>query len=296
MRWIAPAGLLALSAACISEDDFNRVVAERNAADARAKECLDKLDVVKGQLKEMERKAARATDVPSRPPPAKINAARTQLKLSGDAILKAAIKTSMGVIDCELYPNIAPESVLNFVGLAEGEKEWTEPKSGQRTVEPLYEGTIFHRVIEGFLIQGGDPLGTGRGGPGYRFGDEIWPDVRFDRPGRLAMANSGPNTNGSQFFITAVPAPQLDGNYTIFGQCDPERVLEIMKVEVDGERPKTDVKIEKIEVSREARETSSTVGQQGPSAVAPVPGPPGPRPEGEGPPAPTAQGEDSPEE
>jgi peptidyl-prolyl cis-trans isomerase A (cyclophilin A) len=131
----------------------------------------------------------------------------------------ATFQTSMGDIVLKLMPQKAPRTVENFVGLAEGTKEWTDPKTGQKVKRPLYDGTVFHRVIAQFMIQGGDPLGNGTGGPGYRFGDEIGPDNRFDRPGLLAMANAGPNTNGSQFFITEVPTPHLDRGHTIFGEA-----------------------------------------------------------------------------
>ncbi len=124
--------------------------------------------------------------------------------------LYATFQTSMGEIVVKLLPEKAPKTVENFVGLAEGTKEWTDPRSGAKQKKPLYDGTIFHRVIPEFMIQGGDPLGTGTGGPGYKFGDEIGPDNRFAKPGLLAMANAGPNTNGSQFFITEVPTPWLD--------------------------------------------------------------------------------------
>ena len=130
----------------------------------------------------------------------------------------ATFKTSLGDIVVKLLPEKAPKTVENFVGLAEGKKEWKDPRTGQMVKKPLYDGTVFHRVIPGFMIQGGDPLGTGTGGPGYKFADEIGPDNKFDRPGLLAMANAGPNTNGSQFFITEVPTPWLNGKHTIFGE------------------------------------------------------------------------------
>jgi len=130
----------------------------------------------------------------------------------------ATFRTSMGDIVVKLLPERAPKTVENFVGLAEGTREWTDPRSGQKQKTPLYDGTVFHRVIPQFMIQGGDPLGTGTGGPGYRFGDEIGPDNKFSKGGLLAMANAGPNTNGSQFFITEVPTPHLDRGHTIFGE------------------------------------------------------------------------------
>jgi len=129
----------------------------------------------------------------------------------------ATFSTSMGDIVVKLLGEKAPKTVENFLGLAEGTKEWTDP-SGKKVKRPLYDGTVFHRVIPDFMIQGGDPLGNGTGGPGYRFADEIGPDNAFSRPGLLAMANAGPNTNGSQFFITEVPTPHLNRGHTIFGE------------------------------------------------------------------------------
>jgi peptidyl-prolyl cis-trans isomerase A (cyclophilin A) len=132
--------------------------------------------------------------------------------------LTATFQTSLGEILVKLLPEKAPKTVANFVGLAEGTKEWKDPKSGQSMKKPLYDGTVFHRVILDFMIQGGDPLGTGTGGPGYRFEDEIGPDNLFNKPNLLAMANAGPGTNGSQFFITEVPTPHLNRGHTIFGE------------------------------------------------------------------------------
>jgi peptidyl-prolyl cis-trans isomerase A (cyclophilin A) len=130
----------------------------------------------------------------------------------------ATFKTSAGDLIIRLFPEKAPKTVETFVALVEGTKEWTDPTTRQQVTRPLYDGTVFHRVIPDFMIQGGDPLGTGYGGPGFRFADEIGPDNKFDRPGLLAMANSGPNTNGSQFFITETPTPHLNRGHTIFGE------------------------------------------------------------------------------
>jgi peptidyl-prolyl cis-trans isomerase A (cyclophilin A) len=132
--------------------------------------------------------------------------------------LTATLQTNQGRIVLRLFPDHAPKTVRNFVELAEGGREWTDPRTGRPTTTKLYDGTIFHRVIPDFMIQGGDPLGSGRGGPGYKFADEIHPDLRFNRPHLLAMANAGPGTNGSQFFITVAPTPWLDGKHTIFGE------------------------------------------------------------------------------
>ena len=131
----------------------------------------------------------------------------------------ATLHTSLGDIKIELFPLHAPKTVRNFVGLADGSQEWTDLKTGKKTNDPLYNGTIFHRVISGFMIQGGDPLGSGRGGPGYQFADEFHPELSFDRPYLLAMANAGPNTNGSQFFITVAATAWLTNKHTIFGEC-----------------------------------------------------------------------------
>jgi peptidyl-prolyl cis-trans isomerase A (cyclophilin A) len=159
----------------------------------------------------------------------------------------------MGTIVLRLFPEQAPKTVQNFVGLAEGTTEWTDPRTGQRTTEPLYNGTIFHRVIDKFMLQGGDPLGTGTGGPGYEFEDEFHPDLRFNRPYLLAMANAGPGTNGSQFFITVVPTPHLDGRHTIFGEVveGSDIVDAIGKTETDrGDRPVKDVVVESVTIDR----------------------------------------------
>ncbi len=168
--------------------------------------------------------------------------------------LTATFQTSLGEIVIKLLPEKAPKTVANFVGLAEGTKDWKDPKSGQTVKRPLYDGTVFHRVILDFMIQGGDPLGTGTGGPGYRFEDEIGPDNRFNKPGLLAMANAGPNTNGSQFFITAAATTWLNGRHTIFGEVTSgydvvERVANVIPKGA-GDWPKTDVVLKKLTISK----------------------------------------------
>ena len=130
----------------------------------------------------------------------------------------ATLHTNHGDIIVELFPNHAPKTVANFVELASGKREWVDPRTGAKSTANLYDGTVFHRVISGFMIQGGDPLGTGTGGPGYRFADEFHPELNFDRPYLLAMANSGPGTNGSQFFITVAPTTWLNRKHSIFGE------------------------------------------------------------------------------
>src|ERR1051325_4046370 len=129
----------------------------------------------------------------------------------------ANFETTLGNFSIELFDTKAPKTVANFVGLAEGTKEWKDPKTGERQTKPFYNGILFHRVIRGFMIQGGDRLGQGYGGPGYQFEDEFQPDLRHDRAGILSMANAGPNTNGSQFFVTLAPTPHLDRKHSVFG-------------------------------------------------------------------------------
>lgn len=151
----------------------------------------------------------------------------------------ATFVTSMGEIKVRLLSETAPKTVENFVGLASGTKKWTDPKTGKERSDPLYNETIFHRVIPGFMIQGGDPLGTGMGGPGYKFDDEVAGGPSFDKPGYLAMANAGRNTNGSQFFLTVGACAWLDGKHTIFGEVEEGQEIAdaISKIPTRGDRP-----------------------------------------------------------
>ncbi len=170
----------------------------------------------------------------------------------------AIINTTAGKMTCTLFPDKAPIGVANFIGLATGTRDWKNPVSGAtKHGVPLYDGTVFHRVIPGFMIQGGDPAGNGQGDPGYKFKNEVSSDLLFDRPGRLAYANAGPGTNGSQFFITEVATPHLNGGYTIFGQCDDatvELVKQIARMATDpsNDRPFRPVKIIHISIVRGA--------------------------------------------
>ncbi|MFZ0902211.1 MAG: peptidylprolyl isomerase [Candidatus Sulfotelmatobacter sp.] len=167
----------------------------------------------------------------------------------------AIIETSVGNMTCTLFPNKAPIGVENFIGLATGTKDWKTVRGVTKHGVPLYDGTIFHRVIPGFMIQGGDPAGDGTGDPGYKFKNEVSSDLLFDKPGRLAYANAGPNTNGSQFFITEVATPHLNGSYTIFGQCDAATVALVkeiahMATDPSNDRPFRPVKISHIKIVR----------------------------------------------
>lgn len=178
--------------------------------------------------------------------------------------LYAVIYTSMGNIVCRLFEKEAPKTVANFRELATGAKAWTDPNTGRSKHTPLYSGTTFHRVIPDFMIQGGDPAGDGSGSPGYKFDNEIDPGLKFDRPGILAMANSGPNTNGCQFFITVAPAEHLNGNYSIFGEVvsGQEVADAISKVPRNGEdRPDTPVKIAAIGIRRVEASAPAKTGE-----------------------------------
>jgi peptidyl-prolyl cis-trans isomerase A (cyclophilin A) len=165
----------------------------------------------------------------------------------------AIIETTAGDMHCTLFPDKAPIGVQNFIGLATGKKDWKSPSGATKRGVPLYDGTIFHRVIPGFMIQGGDPKGDGTGDPGYAFKNEVSSDLLFDRPGRLAYANAGPGTNGSQFFITEVATPHLNGGYTIFGQCDDATVALVKQIanmsrDPMNDRPFRAVKIVHIKI------------------------------------------------
>jgi peptidyl-prolyl cis-trans isomerase A (cyclophilin A) len=165
----------------------------------------------------------------------------------------ATLHTSEGDIRINLFPNHAPETVANFTGLATGAKAYSQPNASGGSSGPFYDGSIFHRVIAGFMIQGGDPTGTGRGGPGYQFKDEFHPELQFNRPYLLAMANAGPGTNGSQFFITVGPTPHLNRRHTIFGEVADDESRAVVDAIAQaatgpGDRPLRDVVIEKVEV------------------------------------------------
>jgi peptidyl-prolyl cis-trans isomerase A (cyclophilin A) len=176
------------------------------------------------------------------------------INVPGNGELRALLSTTLGDIEVRLFEKEAPKTVANFVGLATGTIPWKDPKTGQEVQgRSLYAGTIFHRVIPNFMIQGGDPRGDGTGGPGYRFEDEINPSLKHDRPGKLSMANAGPNTNGSQFFLTEVPTPWLDGKHAIFGEV--AKGMDVVKKIIaaprgPGDRPKTAIAINEVKVYR----------------------------------------------
>jgi peptidyl-prolyl cis-trans isomerase A (cyclophilin A) len=188
---------------------------------------------------------------------------------------KAIIETSVGSMTCTLFPDKAPIGVQNFIDLATGKKDWKTVRGVTKRGVPLYDGTIFHRVIPNFMIQGGDPAGDGTGDPGYKFKNEVSSDLTFDKPGRMAYANAGPNTNGSQFFITEVATPHLNGNYTIFGQCDEATVALVKQIARMGADPSNDrpfrpVKIIHIKIVHgEAAKAAAKPATKPASATAP---------------------------
>ena len=215
---------------------------------------------------------APAQDNPSAqaPPPAKSSSAtkppagtKAPVHHAASAEPTAVFDTTAGTLRCTLFEKETPETVANFIGLANGTKDWKNPVSGAtKHGVPLYDGTIFHRVIPNFMIQGGDPAGNGSGDPGYKFKDEIVPTLTFDRPGRLAMANSGPGTNGSQFFITEVATPHLNGRHTIFGQCDDASVALVKEIarmarDPSNDKPFRAIKIKHISIVRGSAATSA---------------------------------------
>jgi peptidyl-prolyl cis-trans isomerase A (cyclophilin A) len=197
--------------------------------------------------------------------------------LSGSGALRATIKTSMGDFNCELYEKQTPMTVANFVGLARGLKPWRHPRTGAVEKKPYFDGIVFHRVIPDFMVQTGDPLGMGVGGPGYDFDNEIVPALKHDSGGILSMANRGPGTNGSQFFITEKATPWLDGKHTVFGKCkEVELVKRMTRVDKDpadrsGSKPKEPITINTIEISRGGSPRRSAVTAEARRAPPPPP-------------------------
>lgn len=204
-------------------------------------------------------KAAPATDTTAKAaPPTAVTPAVTPPPAPIKKKVKkmtAIFDTSMGQFKVKLHHLYTPKTVENFVGLAEGTKSWTDPKTNSPTKRPFFDGLIFHRVIKGFMIQGGDPLGTGYGGPGFTFEDEFVPDLKHDKPGILSMANAGPNTNGSQFFITLGPTPHLNGKHAVFGEVteglDVIKAIGNVPTNRADDKPKTDIVIKKVTIVRE---------------------------------------------
>ncbi len=243
------ATLVAASTACANKELEEKVqkLEEQNGA------CKSDLRSAEEAKRKLQSQLKLAQEKPATPRVNVDEVAKTLGVKPGDK-LYATFDTSMGMIVTELFWEKVPKTVINFVQLAEGTKEWTDPKTGKKMVNKrLYDGTIFHRVISDFMIQGGDPLGQGTGGPGYKFEDEFDPTLKHDVPGVLSMANSGKNTNGSQFFITEKETPWLNGRHTVFGKVTEgiELVPKITHVEKsEGDRPKVDVVLKHIWIGR----------------------------------------------
>lgn len=238
---------------------------EKPASSARASLARKSPKDLKGLLSRLNRSksgeqgklpakpVAQVVPSPDDPVKGKFDLADAGKGLTGSGYFIASVDTTAGKLECELWHDKAPISVANFVGLARGLRPWKTPE-GKWVKKPLYDGTPFHRVIKGFMIQGGDPNGNGSGGPGYVIPDEVWEDGRHDKRGLLCMANRGPNTNGSQFFIMDGAAAHLDGGYTILGKCGPDELVEkIASTPVSGERATDPVKIKTVKVRREAK-------------------------------------------
>jgi peptidyl-prolyl cis-trans isomerase A (cyclophilin A) len=246
---VAASALLSSSACSAKElEDKNKKL------EADLGSCQENLKNAEQAKRNLEKRLAQASTPP--PPAVNLDDVAKQLGVKAGDKLYATFDTSMGTLVAELYWDKVPNTVLNFVQLAEGQKEWTDPKSGKQVKRPLYDGTIFHRVIPDFMIQGGDPLGNGTGGPGYKFADEFNPALHHDGPGVLSMANSGPNTNGSQFFITEKATPWLNGKHTIFGHVTEglELIPKITHVEKadgpTGSRPAKDIVLKRVLIGR----------------------------------------------
>jgi len=219
---------------------------------------------------------AQQTPTPTKPaddlPDAPQATAAAMIHPNGPTVV---MDTSMGRITCQFFQRQAPKAVANFIGLAQGTIDWTDPTTKKKQHhKPYYDNTTFHRVIPEFMIQGGDPSGTGMGDPGYAFDDEVDPNLNFDQPGRLAMANSGPNTNGSQFFITEQAYDTLSGHYTLFGQCDDSSVLvvkTIARVERDSnDKPLTPVLLKKVTIIEEGQPIPPASAESAPKAALPA--------------------------
>jgi len=225
-----------------------------NKAAAKEKKCQLQLRRSEGKIAHLEGEVAKLDE---KKRAAQLEKLRGTFGVEKGQKLYATLETSMGNLHVELFWDKAPNTVANFVQLAEGTKEWTDTKTGKKVKRPLYDGTIFHRVIPNFMVQGGDPLGNGTGGPGFKFADEFHPDLRHDRPGILSMANSGRNSNGSQFFITERPTPHLNDRHTVFGALVDQKEMAIIKEMARVEKsqgnrskPAVDIVLKRVRIGR----------------------------------------------
>jgi peptidyl-prolyl cis-trans isomerase A (cyclophilin A) len=208
----------------------------------------------KAEKKAPDSKSPAAAPKPATPP-GEFGIEQAVAGLEGSGALMVKFETNQGVIVAKLFEKRAPKTVANFVGLARGLKEFRDPKTAEKAKRPFYDGLVFHRVIPNFMIQGGDPTGTGRGGPGYKFADEFHPELRHSKPGILSMANAGPNTNGSQFFITEAPTKHLNNRHSVFGEVveglDVVKKIARVPTQPPANRPKEDVVMEKVTIYRQ---------------------------------------------
>ena len=257
MRHIAVFAFAALFAGCANAELENKV----KELESGKGQCEKDLKSAEAAKRSLQQKLAQAQ---TEAPKVNLDEVGKTLGVKPGEKLFATFDTSMGTIVAELFWEKVPNTVTNFVQLAEGTKEWTDPKTGKKEKKPLYNGTIFHRVIPDFMIQGGDPLGNGTGGPGYTFADEFHPSLKHDSPGVLSMANSGRNTNGSQFFITEKETPWLDRRHTVFGHVTEglDLIPKITHVEkADGEggsKPKVDIVLKSLTIGRGAPAAAAT--------------------------------------
>lgn len=237
--------LVALGFKVQAEEKTNATVTPTSEAETKVKAEKKAKKKTKAEKKAKDEKKAKAETKAG---------TEAKTKKKDDKKMFALFETTQGSFKVKLFNDKAPKTVENFVGLAEGTKEWTDPNTGKKVKKPFYDGLKFHRVIDGFMLQGGDPLGTGTGGPGYQFADEFGPGLKHDKPGMLSMANAGPNTNGSQFFVTVAATPWLDGRHAIFGEVveGMDIVNKISKTKTGfQDRPVEDVVIKKLTITRE---------------------------------------------
>ena len=235
------------------ENQLEQVESRLERSEQERDALADRVEGLQGEAETEPADQATIEELQTRYAEMEVEQAWMRLRVSPGDTMGVEFQTNHGTIECELWPDKALRTVLNFVDLAEGNREWKDPRTRELVKRPLYNGTTFHRVISGFMIQGGDPLGTGTGGPGYRFDDEPQPGVVFDRPGILAMANAGPNTNGSQFFITDGVPSHLNGRHTIFGgNCESMDVVSaIAGVRADRRnKPVEDVVVQRVRIRR----------------------------------------------
>jgi len=252
---LAGSVMLALTACAEKQDDAQSSGQSATGASSTSAQTTETTQTTSSTIKGSDKTVTQSTKTTAAKTTPSTTPKKGDSKMSDNDVkeMTATMETSLGTVKIHLFNHDAPNTVANFVGLAEGTKEFTDPKTGDKAKKPFYDGLTFHRVIPGFMIQGGDPVGNGTGGPGYEFADEFSPKLRHSKPGILSMANAGPNTNGSQFFITVAPTPHLNDRHSIFGEVvdGMDVVNKIANVARDGnDRPKEPVIIKHITIQR----------------------------------------------